>query len=241
MHLIFMMFFTSLLQPGVPDRYDSDPPMVYRGDAVDLDERTPLYVEEHEEAFEGGTRIKLLTTYRDVTGDVIAKRTTDFSNNTLLPTFRLDDVRTGYVEGVEVHGDSVRLYWRNAGSEPMQEKIMAIPHPAIVDAGFNNFVQEQWDSLMGGATLEMNFGVPSKLDYYQFRLYKDSESMIDGRNVVVMKCDIDNFFLRIFVKPIVLTYDRESHRMVSYEGISNINNVDGKSYVVQILYNPFGP
>lgn len=213
----------------------------YRGEAVNPREQTAIYAEEHEEVYTSGERTQLLTTYRDATGKAIANRSVDFSSDKFAPTFRLEDLRTGYLEGAEVVPNGIRLYWRKSSNDPIQEKIANIPSPAVIDAGFNNFVQAHWDSVMTGEKLQMYFGVPFTLDYYRFRLYKDEEVTLNGRNAVVVKCDIDNFILRLFVKPIVLTYDIETRRMMSYEGISNINDDNGKSHFVRILYNPFGP
>ena len=213
----------------------------YRGDALHLNREIPLYVEEHEERYENGERTMLITTYRDTLGKVIARRQADFSGSTLVPDFHTEDLRTGYMEGAERVAEGVRLYWRRTSDDPMQEKVIDIPSPAVVDAGFNNFVQEHWDEIKNGQTLKMYFGLPFKLDYYRFRIYQEEETSIGGRNVTIVKCEIENFVLRLFVEPIVLTYDTEARRLVSYKGISNINDESGRSYIVKIEYNPFGP
>lgn len=213
----------------------------YRGDALHLNREIPLYVEEHEERYENGERTMLVTTYRDTLGQVIARRMADFSGSTLTPDFRTEDLRTGYMEGAERVAEGIRLYWRRTADEPVQEKIVEIPSPAVVDAGFNNFVQEQWDEIKNGRTLKMYFGLPFKLDYYRFRIYQEEETSIGGRSLTIVNCEIDNFIIRLFVDPIVLTYDTETRRLVSYKGISNINDESGRSYLVKIEYNPFGP
>jgi hypothetical protein len=58
---------------------------------------------------------------------------------------------------------------------------------------------------------------------------------------MTVKLDIDNFVIRLFLDPIVLTYDMDARRLVSYEGISNILNDAGDSYFVRISYDPYGP
>jgi len=113
--------------------------------------------------------------------------------------------------------------------------------PTVVDAGFNNFIQTFWDSLQTGTKLSVNFAVPSKLDTYGFRVYRDGATTVNGRPAVRVKCDIDNFIIRLFLDPITLTYDEEAKRLVSYEGISNISNEKGENYFVRITYHPYGP
>jgi hypothetical protein len=213
----------------------------YKGVAFDLNSNSILYVEDHEEVIENGKRIGLKTSYCEPTGRVIVHRTVSFKDNETMPTFQTEDFRDGYLEGAEVHGDSVRLYWRKNYQSILKEKTILIPVPAAVDAGFNNFIQRNWDDLMQGTKRQFNFGAPFALDYYGFRLYKTEEKIVDGRKQAVMQCEIDNFIIRLFVNPIILTYDVETRRLVEYAGISNINNEKGKSYFVKIKYNPFGP
>ena len=213
----------------------------YEGVALDLKSNTVLYIEDHEELLENGKRVGLKTSYRDPSGKVIVRRTVNFKENETTPTFRTEDLRDGYLEGAEVRGDSVRLYWRKNYGSALNEKTIVIPGPAAVDAGFNNFIQNNWDALVRGTKRQFNFGAPFALDYYGFRVRKTDEKTVGGRQQVVIQCEIDNFIIRLFVTPIVLTYDVESRRLVEYAGISNINNDQGKSYFVRIQYNPYGP
>jgi hypothetical protein len=217
------------------------PTRLFVGIATDLNEGKRLYAEEHEESYENGKRLRLTTTYRDVSKNVIAMRSVDFSQHPFMPDFRLENRRTGYVEGAEMVKGGLRLYVRRTTNEPLREKIMSVSQPTVVDAGFNNFVQTYWDSLMTGRKLYLNFAVPARLEYYGFRLYKDSETTVRGRRAVVVKCDVDNFMLRLFLDPIILTYDVESMRLISYEGISNISDDKGNNYVVRIAFSPLGP
>jgi hypothetical protein len=200
-----------------------------------------LYAEEHEASYEDGRPTRLTTTYRDELQNVIATRIVDFSQHAFTPSFRLENRRTGYVEGAERVEGGLRLYVRRAINEPIEEKIISVSQPTVVDAGFNNFVQTYWDSLMTGKKLYLNFAVPSRLEYYGFRLYKEGETTVGGRRAVVVICDIDNVFLRFLLKPIVLTYDFQTTRLLSYEGISNISDEKGDNYFVKIAFRPLGP
>lgn len=213
----------------------------YRGVAVDLRTGAPLYVEEHQEEMIGGRRTRLTTVYRDVTGVQIAERTVEYVADRFVPIFRFEDKRSGYVEGAEHVDGDVRLFSREAKGDEVREKVISIPSPAVVDAGFNDFVQAHWDDMMAGKTMKMHFGVPSRLDYFRFRLYRVEEKLVDGKQAVVVRCEVDNMFLRWLVDPITLTYDEKSRRMVSYEGISNVSDEQGNSHLVRIVFDPIGP
>ncbi len=213
----------------------------YEGNAVDLETGEPVYREYHTEILEGDTRVGMRSVYRNPEGNVLARREVDFRKNPFVPDFTLIDERDGYTEGAEVRGDSVRLSLRKNRDSEMSSTTLLIPPPAVVDAGFNNYVQARWESIAQGEKQYFNFGAPFAQDYYGFRVYKEAEIVRDGRRMMVVHLDIDNFIIRLFLDPIVLTYDMTARRLVSYEGISNINNDEGKSYFVRITYDPYGP
>jgi len=213
----------------------------YEGVAFDLKSNNMLYVEDHEELIENGKRVGLKTSYCEPSGKVIVRRTVSFKQNETVPTFQTEDFRDGYLEGAEFRGDSVRHYCRKNYGSALKEKTILIPGPAAVDAGFNNVIQRNWDDLMLGRKSQFNFGSPFALDYYGFRVFKSDERIVDGRKLVVMQCEIDNVIIRLFVSPIILTYDAASRRLVEYAGISNVNNEKGKSHFVRIKYSPFSP
>lgn len=224
---------------GPSDRNDSTS---YDGTAVDLKTRRQVYTERHEEQVINGVRVGLRSTYLGVDGTVWATRRVDFSKNPLMPDFEFEDRRTGYRIGAESHGaDSVRFFEREDASAPLVEKVIRIPGTAVVDAGFNNFVQANWETIASGRKMYFNFGAPFAMDYYGFRVYKDGERTEGNRRFMIVKLDIDNFVIRLFLDPIVLTYDMQARRLVTYEGISNILDDAGESYVVRISYDPYGP
>jgi len=229
-----LMMVLSLLHGPMTSR-------VFFGFATDMKQGKHLYAEEHEASYDNGRPTRLTTTYRDESRNIIATRIVDFSQHAFTPSFRLVNHRTGYVEGAERVNGSLRLYVRRAINEPVEEKVISVSQPSVVDAGFNNFVQTYWDSLMTGKKLYLNFAVPSRLESYGFRLYKEGETTVGGRRAVVVICDIDNFVLRFLLKPIVLTYDMQTTRLLSYEGISNISDDKGDNYFVKIAFSPLGP
>jgi hypothetical protein len=176
-------------------------------------------------------------TYRSAEGKTIVRRNVNFENNALKPNFRLDDLRNGYSEGAELIGSKIKVFTGGTAEEPYKEKLLMVPEPAVVDAGFNYFIEQNWDSLMKGNVLSFNFVAPSQLDYFKFRVYKARETPYQQQQAVVLKMDIDNFFLRIFVDAIQLTYDKTTKKLVVYNGISNIYDDKGKSHKVRMEFS----
>lgn len=195
-----------------------------------------LYNEERKQFDINGKPGEWVFTYRDRSGGVIVNRKVNFKKNVYIPDYSLQDVRDGYLEGSEWKNGKVRVYARRTSADPVKEKWLTVPEPAVVDAGFNFYIESNWKKLMDGETLHFNFIAPIEQDYFKFRLLKNKEWTENGRSLVQFKLEIDNFLLRIFVKPILVTYNQATKQLAFYEGISNINDDKGKSHRVKMIF-----
>jgi hypothetical protein len=213
----------------------------YFGSAFDAKTRKMLYTELHEEHTEKGKHIGTITTYKDASGKVIARRKLDFAKDNNTPTFKLEDLRSGYIEGAEMESNNVKVYVRTNFNAPMEEHTLKVPAPCVIDGGFNYFVKKNWDTLLKGNSLTFNFVVPARQDYYKFRVRKVNETTYMGKKAMVVYLEPDNFIIRALVDPIVITYDLSSKRILVYEGISNLASNTGKNYVARLIYPTVGP
>ena len=102
---------------------------VFVGFATDMNQGKHLYAEEHEASYENGRPTRLATTYRDELKKIIATRMVDFSQHAFTPTFRLENHRTGYVEGAEKVNGGLRLYVRRATNSPSRRR--SFPFPSL--------------------------------------------------------------------------------------------------------------
>lgn len=204
--------------------------------AYDLSSNRLLYTEERRQSDANGKPGVWTFTYRDPSGKSIVSRKVDFTKNPFIPDYSLEDARDGYLEGAELKNGKVRVFARRNSADPVKEKWLTVPEPAVVDAGFNFYIESNWNRLINGETLHFNFIAPIEQDYFKFRLLKDKEWSEGKRDLVRFRLEIDNFFLRIFVKPILVTYNRTTKQLAYYEGISNINDGNGKSHRVKMVF-----
>lgn len=211
----------------------------YYGDAFDQNTGQKVYSDNHSEFVQNGKHISSNIEYKDSTGKVIGRKTISFAKNTTLPDFKLEDLRDGYIEGAEFKDGKYKLYFRKNSSEPLQEKILDVSGKSVSDGGFDQFVKENWDSLSSGKKLKFRFYAPSQLDSFKFAAEKVKNVDYEGRPSMVVKMEMDNLLLNIFIPPIFITYDLETKRILFYEGISNVNNAQGKSYFVKLKYYHF--
>jgi hypothetical protein len=209
----------------------------YSGNAVDLKTKEKLYTDNHVENIQSGKHLSSLIEYRDPSGKVFAKKNINFSKNPHLPDFKLEDFRDGYIEGSEIKGNNIRVYYRKNKDSKLEEKTFPIPPNPVVDGGFDYFIKDNWEKLESGQKLSFQMFAPSKLDYFKFKVGKVKLAKFRGRDAMYLKMELDKFLINAFLPSISIVYDLESKRIVHYEGISNINDPDGKSLFVRITYN----
>ena len=205
----------------------------YVGYAYDMETGAYLYKEVHRERWVGGKHVGSTVNYVDKDGKTIVAKQIKYNSNPLLPEFNTIDKRDGYKEASDVTGNRIKLSSRRTDKENLESKAFTIKPGMVIDSGFDYFVRTNWDDLMDGEKMKMKFGVPIERDFFNFRLYKISEN----KNTVKFRFEIDNMLLRVFVKSIEVEYFKREKRLYRYKGMSNINNEEGKSYFVRIVFD----
>ncbi|HRP68058.1 MAG TPA: hypothetical protein PLY93_00805 [Turneriella sp.] len=206
--------------------------MRYTGNAYDLNTGNFLYSENHSEFYENNRHIYSRVSYQYKDGKEFASKFIRFASSKTQPTYELRDLRDGYVEGIKRNKQGTLYYLQKNFKEALNEKKITTPQPAVFDAGFDYFVRENFDAICSGINKSFYFAVPSKLDYYKFRLVRQNEKPLCRVNL-----EVQNILLRQLVKPIKLWYDMKTKRLLKYEGISNINGPDSKSLKVRIIFS----
>ncbi|MBC7487977.1 MAG: hypothetical protein H7282_14645 [Cytophagaceae bacterium] len=235
LHTLFILFFSFLFvyaKLNVKEEY-----LTYQGIATDLKSNKFYYLEEHMETIDHHVLKHAVIQYKDSAGAVIAKKAINYSGNKVTPVFEQNDYRDGYTEGVSFSGNKLVLKFRKNKKETLKTKSIDIPDNLVVDGGFNYYIKSNWIDLIAGKTKVFNFAVPSQLNYFAFKLYKDSQK----NDEIVFKMEPDNYILRKLVDPIRVTYKVSTKRIIKYEGLSNINDKKGNSYLVKIMYPKVGP
>lgn len=217
--------------------YAEKPKYRYNGRAYDLKTGAYLYSDNHEEYYNNGKHMFSKILYKDASGKVFGSKYIEFKNNPELPTFKTEDFRDGYTEGADVKGKQVRLFAKRKTEDELQERTYTPKTPAVMDGGFDYFVRNNWDQLAAGERMRFHFVAPIQLDDYQFAVEKVREGDWKGRKALYLKLEIDNFILKKVVNPFLLVYDFQTRRILQFDGLSNINDENGKSLKVKITYD----
>jgi hypothetical protein len=211
------------------------------GTATDLKTGKLIYTEEHEARYIDEVNVSSIITYRDEKKNVIGKKEITFNSSSPQVKFRREDYRFGTVESAEPVATGIRLSKKEDFESDEKEKTITVTSPAAIDAGLNILVRNSWNELEQGKKVMFNLAVPSQLDYFEFRIVKDREELVQNKKTMVVKFESDHWYIRLFVDPVIVWYDVETKRALRYEGISNIYTEEGKSYVVRVTFDKPGP
>ena len=206
------------------------------GRAYDANSGALLYEERHDETVVDGAMIADSVSYLDSQGVVFAHKQVDFRDHLFAPEFRLDNERTGHLEALRRESNGgIALQFREQATRELRETRLAnTPNDAVADAGFDRFIAAHWDDLAVGARLVRRFLVPSRLEFMDFRVRRSDDD--SNPREVSFAVEIDSAFLRLVVPPITVVYDRDTRRLLRYEGLSNLRDENGDNLAVRIEF-----
>ncbi len=179
------------------------------GTAFSTDGEQPLYREYH--SCEPGTG-SCTVEYRHPEGEVFARKWLDYSESARAPSLRFEDLRSGQQLSVE--------------SE-------AISAGVVIDAGFDNFVRERWESLYAGEAVAFEFLPADRSKPFAMEASRLDECDA-GR--MCLRVAPDSWLLSLFGGAIELVYSEDERRLLEFRGISNIRDGEGGLQTVLIKY-----
>ena len=212
------------------------------GHAYALDTGRLVYREIHEPVVEDGRLLGDRVSYVDPGGEVFARKRVAFAPDALAPTFRLEEERTGYVEGLRrPDGGGIELFKRKGPDAPFEQATLDPQPRTVADAGFDILIYRQLERLKAGEQLEFPFAAPSQLDVVRFRLRRIDRREVLGEPAVVIRMEPANMFIRWLANPIDVAYHADTGALLRYEGLSNIPDPDADgNYRVRIDFPPAG-
>lgn len=212
----------------------------YQGEARDPDNGTLLYVEQHFQRFDADRLSERVVAYLCPSGEgMFARKRVDYTRSLTAPAFDLRDARSDYREGmVRQADDRVALFAGELNADPVLDFASA-PADLVADAGFDEFVRQNWSSLTQGRSVSLRFGVPSRAGSYRFQLVPDGKTTWHDRPALALRLRLSGV-LGWFAPDIRVLYDLEQKRLVHYQGLSNLRDAAGAQLQAQIAF-PHSP
>lgn len=221
----------------------------FEGKATDPDSSALLYTESHQIILDdAGHYLSAHVSYRYPNGDVFAEKTLDYSKDALAPDLSFYDKRKNEHTYVTVNFESNDLKVLVENAKGKQETNVKLDEPlVVVDAGFDRLIDSQWDTVKKDKELKFSFLAITRAQLINFEVVE----LTTNETSTFLELHPRNFFINILVDPIALEYDNKTHRLVSFEGLTNIEQfIDGEgteeNYVARIEYSyqplkPFVP
>ena len=206
----------------------------FTGYARSLDTGELLYVESHVVTDGGSPRETRVVLYQcAVDSAPFARKQLEYSGRRTSPAFTFEDARSGFAEGFERDAHRLTVFERAGSQAPLRREAISPTRTLVVDAGFDEFVREQWEPLERGASSRVPFLVPSLLESVDFRVRKVAEVTIDGESASVIRLSLAGA-LGWFLPDIDVTYRNRDRRLMRYRGLTNIRDAGGELLKAQI-------
>ncbi len=179
--------------------------------------------------------------YKSTTGRIIARKILDYNCRASAPDYVLTmhhDQK--WIEEVRWQSDKLVV------THPEGKEILDVVdnNSLIIDAGFDNFVYENWSELMLGVEKEFDFLHVKGNDLYRLviKLHAGTPDIAVPTDVVLFKIMAKNRFFRLFSEPIYLGYNKQTRLLDFYFGPTNLRgDVAGleksKQITINYLYN----
>lgn len=206
------------------------------GEAFDLESDELLYSETHCLSEDALAREVI---YRDVDGKLIAHKSLSYETGLMTPSFVQRNFYSQESIEVELKQDELTMTIRDVNSGEPAKVISTQPSPSlpvVIDAGFDEFVTANWDSLVAGDNKSFQFPFAARESLVKLRIKPVSCTYESGTDQC-FSLEMNNWFLRMLVNPIELGYDAKLKRLARYRGLSNIGDGKGNGLVVDIRYH----
>ncbi|MEN0037732.1 MAG: hypothetical protein AAGC78_11735 [Cellvibrio sp.] len=210
---------------------------VVAGSAYDLDSNKLIYRELYTALDENKT---VRVDYVTPDGQTFASKTLDYNGEPFQPSFTFKDTRDN--EFASAHFQGGRLLLTHGVKDTKTEKTIYDNARLVIDAGFDSYIQLNWDKLASGKTLKFDFALPTKLNTVQLevRKIKAADSPVYdanyGREWIYFRIAPAKKFVSFFADPINLAYDPNGKYLVRFYGRSNIDDDKGGPQDVRIEY-----
>lgn len=206
------------------------------GDAYDR--RGQLRYREVHEFVPASVGTKQVAVYSDPSGREIGRMEADYGPDRFAPVYRMVDYRHDSEEFVRRDGPEV--YVEHRVGDKRRSKVIKLDasRPLIVGPGFNEFIRANWQSLLEGRTISCDFVVPNRLQLVAFRIRHTPERPGDPTHRFTVSAE--NALIRLIAPELVVSYDRRTRSLLSYEGPSNVNDDRNAQQEVVIRFAPPG-
>lgn len=172
---------------------------------------------------------------------LIARKDVDYSRSMTAPAVEQLDIRTQTRFFTRYDADRRLLAGFQRGGQALQTATYTPTDELVIDAGFDPYVRNNWETLQAGRSITARFHVPSRLESVRISISPvDRHDCAQASGEVLCLLVRPAGLLRVvgwFLEPLHLAYDRETRRLLMFKGTSNLADDRGRPQSVVILYD----
>ncbi len=191
-----------------------------------------LYRELHRVDLNSENKVKKIqATYFNSEGEIFAQLESRFDQHPTIPTSTFIDHRFDLKEKVVWSDDKQKFELTHIEDGKKNTREFRPKDEMIVGQGFDNFIRINFEKLQQ-QSIPLSIGVISQQRFHNF----SGELKEKNETTISFRLRINNIFARLFVDQIIVEYDLETQDLLSYRGLSNLNDNNGQSQNVFIQY-----
>ena len=204
--------------------------------AHDLKTDRVIYNEVYDVQVDNGRWLSGTTRYLSPTGQQIAERKFDFSQDRYVPLFSFEQSDPVYREGIsKIDKTKVEPYL--VRNDERKTASLDRTGDMVADCGAQAYLVDHLDELEAGKTLHFALVVAGRVDVFKLRSSKIKDVEIDGRKAMVVRTELDSV-LSVVLPPLELTFDPVAKRLLQYVGVANVKDpATSKSYQARIVFS----
>lgn len=204
------------------------------GTAYSLDGERVLYRERRVEEWRDGALVACEVDYLTPDGELFAEKSIRFESGRTTPEFTFVDYREQFREGARTEPGVVELF--SGAGDSLESRRAELPEAPVIDAGFDQFIRDNFERLAAGERLAFDFAVPAEQRFVRFEIERSGAVEYDGRAALALRMRPANVLFRLLVDPIRLVYDAQ-RRLLEFAGISDIRDDSGERYQARIVFD----
>ena len=201
------------------------------GDAYTPAGDSLLYQEFHYYSADG---LDHRVVYKSPTEQKIATKTIDYRYGSTTPAFLQEDIVNR--ELINVAWVDNKLFMKYSIEDKKSlEKSLAVTRPLVIDAGFDNFIRDNWQALNNNERVDFYFPAPTRLSLVKL-MVKKADCSYPTTVDTCFRINSSNWFIRLLLDSIELGYNSSDKRLSRFRGLGNLSDESGNGLRVDIRY-----
>jgi hypothetical protein len=137
-----------------------------------------------------------------------------------------EDRRSGQMAEVQVVDGAVSVGWKEDVGSALRQRRLALPPAAVIDAGFDAAVRQQWPALMRGERISLPFLLPGRQRFYPVEVRRNGQVPWRGIRAQSIEVSLDTWYGGIAPR-LSLVYADTDRRLLEFRGTSNLRDARG--------------